>query len=462
MAKTAKRHRCIDCGSTSARWAGRCPTCGEWNTLVEEAQLGSLVQAVDALGLSTMPVPLSSVDVSEAAAVPTGVEEFDRVLTGGLVPGSVTLLGGEPGIGKSTLLLQVLAARAAAGHRVLLVSAEESSHQVRLRAERLGPIPPGLLILPVTEVGAVIAAVVESEPDLVVIDSIQAVSIGPSVPGERRTTGVPGSVTQVRECADQLVGLAKSRQVAMVLVGHVTKDGTLAGPRALEHMVDTVLSFEGDRHHALRLLQAVKHRFGPTGELGLFEMGDQGLNRVDDPGRLLLGDRLVGVPGGVVLPAVQGRRTLLVELQALVTAAGQSQPKRSVVGLDGGRLAMTLAVLDRHAELPVLGVDVFASVAGGIRVTEPAADLAVALAVASAATGVPLPANLAAVGEVGLAGEVRQVTNLPRRLEECARLGFDRVAVPASSPDGPPGIELVRVDTVAQAVGQLLAVRGED
>jgi DNA repair protein RadA/Sms len=462
MAKTAKRHRCIDCGSTSARWAGRCPTCGEWNTLVEEAQLGSLVQAVDALGLSTMPVPLSSVDVSEAAAVPTGVEEFDRVLTGGLVPGSVTLLGGEPGIGKSTLLLQVLAARAAAGHRVLLVSAEESSHQVRLRAERLGPIPPGLLILPVTEVGAVIAAVAESEPDLVVIDSIQAVSIGPSVPGERRTAGVPGSVTQVRECADQLVGLAKSRQVAMVLVGHVTKDGTLAGPRALEHMVDTVLSFEGDRHHALRLLQAVKHRFGPTGELGLFEMGDQGLNRVDDPGRLLLGDRLVGVPGGVVLPAVQGRRTLLVELQALVTAAGQSQPKRSVVGLDGGRLAMTLAVLDRHAALPVLGVDVFASVAGGIRVTEPAADLAVALAVASAATGVPLPANLAAVGEVGLAGEVRQVTNLPRRLEECARLGFDRVAVPASSPDGPADIELVRVDTVAQAVGQFLAVQGGD
>ena len=462
MAKTAKRHRCIDCGSTTARWAGRCPTCGEWNTLVEEAQLGSLVQAVDALGLSTMPVPLSTVDVSEAAAAPTGVEEFDRVLSGGLVPGSVTLLGGEPGIGKSTLLLQVLAARAAAGHRVLLVSAEESSHQVRLRAERLGPIPPGLLILPVTDVGAVIAAVVESEPDLVVIDSIQAVSIGPSVPGERRTTGIPGSVTQVRECADQLVGLAKSRQVAMVLVGHVTKDGTLAGPRTLEHMVDTVLSFEGDRHHALRLLQAVKHRFGPTGELGLFEMGDHGLNRVDDPGRLLLGDRLVGVPGGVVLPAVQGRRTLLVELQALVTPPGQSQPKRSVVGLDGGRLAMTLAVLDRHAEVPVLGVDVFASVAGGIRVTEPAADLAVALAVASAATGVPLPDNLAAVGEVGLAGEVRQVTNLPRRLEECARLGFDRVAVPASSPDGPPGIELVRVDTVAQAVRQLAAVLGGD
>jgi DNA repair protein RadA/Sms len=454
MAKTAKRHRCIDCGSTTARWAGRCPSCGEWNTLVEEAQLGPLVRAVDDLDLSSIPVPLASVDVSEAAAIPTGVEEFDRVLSGGLVPGSITLLGGEPGIGKSTLLLQVLAARAAAGHRVLLVSAEESAHQVRLRAERLGPIPPGLLILPATDIGAVISAVVEAQPDLVVIDSIQAVAVGPATLGERRVTGVPGSVTQVRECADQLVGLAKSRQVAIVLVGHVTKDGALAGPRTLEHMVDTVLSFEGDRHHSLRLLLAVKHRFGPTGELGLFEMGDQGLNRVDDPGRLLLGDRLTGVAGGVVLPAVQGRRTLMVELQALVTDLGLAQPKRSVVGLDSGRLMMTLAVLVQHAELPVLSMDVFASVAGGIRVPEPAADLAVAMAVASAVTGVALPADLAAVGEVGLAGEIRQVTNLPRRLEESARLGFNRVLVPASSPAGPADVELIRVDTVAEAVGR--------
>jgi DNA repair protein RadA/Sms len=455
MAKTAKQHRCIDCGSTTPRWAGRCPSCGEWNTLVEEVKLGPLVEAVDALDLSAMPVPLSSVDVAEAAAVPTGLSEFDRVLSGGLVPGSVTLLGGEPGIGKSTLLLQVLAARAAAGHRVLLVSAEESAHQVRLRAERLGPVPPGLLILSATDIGAVIAAVVESAPELLVIDSIQAVAIGPATLGERRVTGVPGSVNQVRECADQLIGLAKSRRVATVLVGHVTKDGSLAGPRTLEHMVDTVLSFEGDRHHALRLLLAVKHRFGPTGELGLFEMGDQGLNRVDDPGRLLLGDRLVGVPGGVVLPAVQGRRTLVVELQALVTPMGQAQPKRAAIGLDSGRLVMMLAVLVRYAQVPVLSVDVFASVAGGIRVTEPAADLAVALSVASAATGSVLPPNLAVVGEVGLAGEVRQVANLPRRLEESARLGFDRVVVPASSPPGPEGQELIRVDSVVDAMTRL-------
>lgn len=454
MAKTAKRHRCIDCNSTTARWAGRCPACGQWNTLVEESTLGPLVQAVNELSLTLPPVPLASVNVAEAAAVPTGVDEFDRVLSGGLVPGSVTLLGGEPGIGKSTLLLQVLAARAAAGHRVLLISAEESAHQVRLRAERLGPVPPSLLVLPVTDVGAVVGAVAQVDPDLVVIDSIQAMAVGPATAGERRPGGVPGSVTQVRECADQLVGLAKSRQVATVLVGHVTKDGSLAGPRALEHMVDTVLSFEGDRHHALRLLGAVKHRFGPTGEIGLFEMGDHGLNRVEDPGRLLLGDRLTGVPGGIVLPAMQGRRTLMVELQALVTPMAQAQPKRSVVGLDSGRLAMTLAVLARHAQLPVLSVDVFGSVAGGIRVPEPAADLAVALAMASAATGVPLPSDLAAVGEVGLAGEVRQVTNLPRRLDEAARLGFTRVVVPGSSPAGPAGVEFVRVDTVAEAVGR--------
>ena len=310
---------------------------------------------------------------------------------------------------------------------------------MRLRAERLGPVPPGLLILSVTDVGAVINAVVEAEPELVVIDSIQAVAIGPATAGERRAGGVPGSVTQVRECADQLVGLAKARQVAMVLVGHVTKDGSLAGPRALEHMVDTVLSFDGDRHHALRILVAVKHRFGPTGELGLFEMGDQGLTVVDDPGRLLLGDRMTGVAGGIVLPAMQGRRTLLVELQALVTESFQAQAKRSVVGLDGGRLAMILAVLGRHAYLPILNQDVFASVAGGIRVTEPAADLAVAMAVASAFTGVALPADLAAVGEIGLAGEVRQVNNLPRRLEEVYRLGFTQVLVPPSTPAGPPG-----------------------
>jgi DNA repair protein RadA/Sms len=256
----------------------------------------------------------------------------------------------------------------------------------------------------------------------------------------------------VRACAERLIGVAKARQVATVLVGHVTKDGALAGPRTLEHMVDTVLTFEGDRHHALRLLLAVKHRFGPTGELGLFEMDDHGLNRVEDPGRLLLGDRVTGVPGGVALPALQGRRTLMVELQALVCPSVMAQPKRSTVGLDGGRLTMILAVLGRHLGLPASNADVFASVAGGVRVTEPAADLAVALAVASASTGVPLPPTLAAVGEVGLAGEVRQVTHLPRRLDEAARLGFTEVVAPASAPGAPEGVRLIRVRNLDDAL----------
>lgn len=461
MAKTAKRHRCIDCGSTTARWAGRCPACGEWNTLVAEAELGQLAQAVDALDLGSLPLALASVDPAEARVVPTGVVEFDRVLSGGLVPGSVTLLGGEPGIGKSTLLLQVLAARAAQGHQVLLVSAEESVHQVRLRAERLGPVPAGLMILPATDVATAAAAVAATGPDLVVIDSIQAMAngTGPDVEGRAAASG---SIAQVRQCAAQLVGVAKTRNVATVLVGHVTKDGALAGPRALEHMVDTVLSFEGDRHHAVRLLSAVKHRFGPTGELGLFEMGDHGLNRVADPGLLLLGDRPIGAPGCVVLPSLQGRRTLLVELQVLVTRASQAPARRSVLGLDSGRLLMTLAVLVRHARLSLRSNDVFASVAGGIRVTEPAADLAVALAVASATTGVALPAGLAVVGEIGLSGEVRQVTNMTRRIEESARLGFDRMIVPASSPEGPSGVKLTRVATVVQAVAMVGCSTGPD
>ncbi len=464
MARTAKRHRCIDCGSTTARWAGRCPGCGEWNTLVEEARLEPLVSAVDALGLEAMPVPLAAVDVDEAAAVPTGVAELDRVLGGGLVPGSVTLLGGEPGIGKSTLVLQLLASEAAAGRRVLLVSAEESAHQVRLRAERLGAVPPGLLILATTDLGTALRAAEEAEPELVAVDSIQALAIGPATPGERRANGAPGSVTQVRECADQLVAAAKARRMATVLVGHVTKDGSLAGPRTLEHMVDTVLAFEGDRHHALRLLVAVKHRFGPTGELGLFEMGEHGLDRVEDPARLLLGDRQAGATGAVVLPTAQGRRTLAVEIQALVTTGGKAaRPTRSVVGLGPGRLLMVLAVLERHAGLELGDADVFVSVAGGIRVPEPAADLALALAVASAATGAALPTDLAAVGEVGLAGEVRQVAGLPRRLEELARLGFRQAVVPSSAPEGPAGVELVRVDRVAEAIvrsGCVIPARG--
>jgi len=458
-------HRCSACGSSAPRWSGRCPACGEWNCLTEEAVPVPVDAGATAVGTDrgwgpvpgpgfgsagdeggARPTPLGDVDPAQSAPVPTGLPELDRVLGGGLVPGSVTLLGGEPGVGKSTLLLQVLTARAAAGAQVLLVSAEESAHQVRLRAERLGPPPPGLLVLATTDLSAVPGALHDTSPALVVVDSIQAVA-DPAAPG------APGGLAQVRACTDLVVHLAKHHRVPFVLVGHVTKDGTLAGPRTLEHLVDTVLSVEGDRHHALRTVRAVKHRFGPTGELGLFEMDDAGLTAVTDPYRLLLGDRRPGAPGSTVLPAMEGQRALLVEVQALTARTGLDTPcRRSAQGVDAGRLALLLAVLEQRAGVSVARTDVFASAVGGIRVSEPAADLALALAVASAVVDRPLPPDLVVFGEVGLGGEIRQVPHAPRRLAEAARVGFRHALVPASCPDGPRGMEVLHASTLAEAV----------
>lgn len=389
---------------------------------------------------------LAEVDLHAAGPRATGVDELDRVLGGGLVPGSVTLLGGEPGVGKSTLVLQVLMWRARS-ERVLLVCAEESARQVRLRAERLGPLPPGLQVLADTDVTSVPAAVRRIDAAMVVVDSIQAVS-DPAVPGPAGTT------SQVRAGAELMVALAKETAVPVVLVGHVTKDGALAGPRLLEHAVDTVLSVEGDRHHALRTVRATKHRFGATGELGLFEMTDSGLAAVADPHRLLLGDRRRGEPGSAVLAAVDGQRPLLVEVQALVGAAsapGTYGPRRQVQGLDSGRVALLMAVADKHLRLGLARRDLFASVVGGVRVPEPAADLAFVLALSSAAGARAVPADVVAFGEVGLGGELRQVPQARRRLDEAARLGFRRAVVPAHCCDGPDGVHLERVRTIAEA-----------
>jgi DNA repair protein RadA/Sms len=400
------------------------------------------------------PIALCDVDVSGAVPRSTGLTELDRVLGGGFVPGSVTLIGGEPGVGKSTLLLQVLRSVAATGAPVVLVSAEESAAQVRVRAERLGPVPPTLLLLEVTDVRAVAGIVEAFPPALVVVDSIQAVS-------DPDTAGLPGGVPQVRACAEYLVRLAKSNEVPFVLVGHVTKDGALAGPRVLEHLVDTVITVEGDRHHELRMVRATKHRFGPTGELGLFAMGDAGLAAVTDPHQLLLGDRRPGTPGSAVLPAMEGQRALLVEIQALRAPAPPSAPpRRSAQGVDAGRLALLLAVLEQHADLVLGHTDVFASAVGGLRVTEPAADLALVLALASTVTRLPLAADVVAFGEVGLGGEIRAVPHAPRRLSEAARIGFRRAFVPASCPDGPAGMELVRVSSVVDAVLLALSTDG--
>jgi DNA repair protein RadA/Sms len=392
---------------------------------------------------ATDPVPLVSVDGRGARPLATGIGEVDRVLAGGLVPGSVTLLYGEPGVGKSTLLLQVLASVAETGARALLVSAEESAAQVRARAERLGEIPPDLFVVATADAGDAEAAVGAIEPALVVVDSVQTLSD----PG---AGSAPGAVSQVRSCAERLARLARARGPAVVLVGHVTKDGDLAGPRMLEHLVDTVLAFEGDRHHTLRLLRAVKHRFGTTGEVGLFEMADRGVRDIADPGPLLLGDRRAEVPGSAVAAIVEGRRSLVVEIQALV-CAGAGGARRTAVGVDARRLATVAAVLESRAGISLAGLELFASVAGGLRANEPAADLPLALALASATTGLALPDDMVSLGEVGLAGEVRQVTGIDRRLAEAGRLGFRRALVPTSAPTGPADLELVRVASVAEA-----------
>jgi len=389
-------------------------------------------------------VPLAEIDERGGVRRSTGVAEVDRVLGGGLVPGSVTLLGGEPGIGKSTVALQMLAATCATGGPVLLVSAEESPEQVRLRAGRLSALDPGLLVVAETRLPEVLAAAYDVKPVLLVVDSIQAVH-------DPESTGGPGSVAQVRDCASALVRFAKETGLATILIGHVTKEGALAGPRVLEHVVDTVLTFEGDRHHAVRMLRASKHRFGPTDEIGLFEMTAGGMRGVPDASSFLLADRRPAAPGSVVTAVVDGSRPLLVEVQALTATTASPHPRRSTRGLDGSRLEMLLAVLTQRAKIAFTAEDVYASVTGGIRVTDTGADLALALAIAGVRANRALPGTTLALGEIGLGGEIRQVAHAPRRLGEAARMGFRRAVVPESTPDV-PGIRLERVVTVEEAL----------
>jgi len=442
-------HRCTECGAEAPRWLGRCAECGSWGTVAEVPRAG-LRGGAARPEPGAPAVPLADVDPLGAPRRPTGVAELDRVLGGGLVAGSVTLLGGEPGMGKSTLLLQLLARVAARGARCLLAGAEESAEQIRLRAQRLGPVPADLLLVADTSLAHVLAEADAVRPEILAIDSIQTVA-DPDLPG------IPGSLTQVRECAHRLVRLAKEQGVTVVMVGHVTKDGSLAGPRTLEHVVDTVLSFAGDRHHALRYLHASKHRFGSTQELGLLEMSERGLVGVPDPSALFLADRCAGAPGSVVTPVLEGARPLLVEVQALVAPASAGGPaRRAATGIDGARLALLLAVLQQRAGAAVGGRDVYVSVAGGVRVGEPGADLAVALAVAGARCGRAVPPGTVVMGEIGLAGEVRQVPGASRRLAEAVRLGFGRAIVPMATP-AVEGVELVRVGSLREAIATALA-----
>ena len=450
VSKIKTSHVCSECGTHHPKWGGQCAGCGEWNTLIEEVISTGL--AADTSSPSAPrpssadarpPVALDDTATDVGTAQPTGIAELDHVLSGGFVDGSVTLLGGEPGIGKSTLLLQ--AAHNWSGS-VLYVCAEESVQQVRQRAERLGAIRSDVWLLAEHGLGEIADAIESTQPSLIIVDSIQMIS-------DPVVTSAPGSVAQVRACAQFLVNLAKRRSIPLVLVGHVTKEGDLAGPRVLEHLVDTVLSFEGDRHHSLRLVRAVKHRFGSTNELSVFEMTSDGLVGVADPSQLLLADRKPQVPGSAVVPTLEGRRPLIVELQALTSVAPPGVPaRRTAQGVDQSRLAMLLAVLARHCNVPTAATDVYASAVGGVRIAEPGLDLALSLAIASSIVDRPLPPDLAVFGEVGLGGEVRQVAQPDRRFSEAHRLGFTRVIAPLRSPEPIDSIEIIRVSGVSEAL----------
>jgi len=445
---------CSDCGAQHPKWNGQCATCGAWNTLVEDvvgndAPLVSKTVAVNrSLNATSDPLPIMNVAHTAASAMPTGISEFDRVLDGGLVPGSVTLVSGEPGIGKSTLLLQLVGAWS---HTSLYVSAEESAQQVRLRAERIGVTGDDTYLVSAMSLGDIIAAIDKVKPSLVVVDSVQTIA-------DESVESAPGSVTQVRECAFRLVQEAKARNVAVMLVGHVTKDGNIAGPRLLEHVVDTVVSFEGDRLHPLRMVRAIKHRFGTTNELGLFEMTDRGLVGVPDASNMLLADRQHGVAGSVVVPTIDGQRPLLVEVQALTTKVATGiTPRRSAQGVESSRLAMLLAVLERRAKIPFASLEVYASVVGGVRLNDPGSDLAICLALASAALDTPVHSDMVALGEVGLGGELRHVTHLERRIIEAERMGFRQVLIPSNSKA--PELRratLVRAATISDALSLAL------
>ncbi len=453
MVSTRTRERpayqCTECGQTVPRWVGRCPECQQWGSIGEVGAARAGLARVDAGPVSAPARPIAEIDVEAARARPTGVDELDRVLGGGLVPGAVVLLAGEPGVGKSTLLLEVAHRYAAGGGRpALVVTGEESAAQVRLRADRTGALHPALYLAAETDLAALVSHVDEVSPGLLIVDSVQTIT-------STAVDGTAGGVTQVRSVAAALIALAKERGIATVLVGHVTKDGAIAGPRLLEHLVDVVLSFDGERHSTLRLVRAVKNRYGPADEVGCFELGDAGIVGIPDPSGLFLSQREQPVAGTCVTVSVEGRRPLLVEVQSLVAQSTLATPRRAVSGLDSARVAMILAVLERRGDIPIGKADIYTATIGGVRVAEPAGDLAIALAVASAQRDLPLPTGLIALGELGLAGDVRRVGGVGRRLAEAARLGFTMALVPPGQGDHVPGIRVREVADVRSALASL-------
>ena len=419
MARTTANFRCTECGWTTLKWAGRCGECQSWGTIVE-ADAPTRTVAPARVAASRAARPITEVGVESAARWPSGIAEFDRVLGGGIVPGAAILLSGEPGVGKSTLLLEVASRAARQGSRVLYVSAEESVNQVRMRAERTGALSDGLFLASETDLATILGQIDQVVPQLVIVDSVQTVSSALS-------DGLAGGPAQVREVAATLTRVAKERDLPVLLVGHVTKDGSIAGPRLLEHLVDVVCSFEGDRQTALRFIRSLKNRFGPTDEVGCFEMTGDGIAEVPDPSGLFLSRSSSPVSGTCVAIAVEGRRAIPVEVQALIVKSAAPQPRRVVNGVDSSRVAMLLAVLERRAGIRLSDHDVYVSTVGGIRLQEPGADLAIALALASAQRERALPHTLAAVGEISLAGEIRPASSGRQRLAEAKRLGFSEV-----------------------------------
>ena len=422
MAKTEAAFRCTECGWSTLKWVGRCGECQTWGSVAEAGAptaTSKQAKAVIPLG-ARVAKPITEHTGAESGHQPTGVGEFDRVLGGGIVPGAVILLSGEPGVGKSTLLLNVAARVAKSGKKVLYVSAEESAGQVYLRAQRTGGLVDSLFLANESDLGAILGHLEQASPDLLIVDSVQTVSSGV-------VEGSAGGVSQVREVASTLIRIAKETTIPIILVGHVTKDGQIAGPRTLEHLVDVVCHFEGDRNTSLRFIRALKNRFGPTDEVGCFEMSGEGIIEVPDPSSLFRSGSGTPVSGTCATIALEGRRALPVELQALVVHSNAPQPRRVVNGVDSSRVAMVLAVLERRAGIPLSSSDVYVSTVGGIRINEPAADLAIALAIASAAKDIPLSPTTAAIGEISLAGEIRAVTQTAQRRQEAQRLGFDLV-----------------------------------
>jgi len=453
MTKIKTFYQCQSCGYSSPKWLGKCPDCGNWNSFVEEKSTSGSKQAASLRLIGkTEPVALGSIEGTSEFRISTGIKEFDRVLGGGVVPGSVILVGGDPGIGKSTLLLQTFAGLSTKTGKLLYVSGEESPQQIKMRADRLSVSSDNIILLPETSMEGILEEAARIHPDAMVIDSIQTVYT-------LELLSAPGSVGQVRECAARLMLYAKRSNVPVFIVGHVTKEGTIAGPRVLEHIVDTVMYFEGDSGHSYRILRTIKNRFGSTNEIGIFEMSDAGLREVDNPSELFLSERPKNVPGSTVVASVEGTRPLMVEIQALVSQTNFGMPRRTCIGVDFNRVNLLIAVLEKRSGMHLGGMDVFINIVGGLKIIEPAVDLGIIATIASSAREIPVDAGTFVFGEVGLSGEVRAVAQAEQRLKEAAKIGFARAIIPAGNAEkirNDQGLKIRGVRNVEECLEALL------